>query len=358
MQEKIKILFILPSLVAGGAERVVSFIAQNIDKEKYDATLLITGYERDTVYDVSSVNVIYLNKNRVLFSVIPLFINILKIKPKVVMSSIGHLNTIIGLLSFFFPKTKFITREASVISSIEKFNNKSNKIYSWLAFLGIKKIDKVVCQSQDMAYDFIKLFKISEEKTIVINNPITQDFTIKEKIENPESLVNFITIGRLSREKGHQRILTILSQLKIDFHYTIIGDGPLKKEIFEDIDKLNLRDKITHIPYTNEVLKYLKENDLFLQGSYVEGFPNAVLESCMVGTPVLAFNVPGGTKEIIVNNVNGYLVDSEEDYLHHLNKPIGLNPKSVSKSVKEKFDKEIILSKYEDLFQSILKKTN
>lgn len=354
MQHKKKILFVLPSLVAGGAERVLSFIAQNIDKEKYKATLLIIGFEKDTVYNIESINVIYLNKKRVLYSIIPLFTNIRKIRPQIVMSSIGHLNTIIGLLAPFFPKTKFIIREASVISSMRDFGNKVSRIYSWLAHLSIKRIDKVVCQSKDMANDFIQIFKIPKEKTVIINNPITQNFSIKEKIKQSENLVSFITIGRLSKEKGHHRILTLLSKLEFEFHYTIIGNGSLEKEIFEAIDTYNLNDKITYIPYTKEVLKHLSQNDLFLQGSYVEGFPNTVLESCLVGTPVLAFNVPGGTKEIITNNVNGYLAASEDDYLNYLNKPLHLDPKSISDSVKNKFSKEIILSKYENLFESIL----
>ena len=70
---KKKIIFILPSLVPGGAERVISFVSQNIDKDKFDPILLIAGYEKDTAYDVSHVKVVYLNKSRILFT-IPSFI--------------------------------------------------------------------------------------------------------------------------------------------------------------------------------------------------------------------------------------------------------------------------------------------
>ena len=69
MKGKIKIIFILPSLVPGGAERVISFVAQNIDKKKFEPTLLIAGYKEETAYDVSNVKVKYLNKSRILFSI-------------------------------------------------------------------------------------------------------------------------------------------------------------------------------------------------------------------------------------------------------------------------------------------------
>ena len=47
---KIKILFILPSLSAGGAERVISFVSQNIDPDKFHPVLLVAGFEKDTVW--------------------------------------------------------------------------------------------------------------------------------------------------------------------------------------------------------------------------------------------------------------------------------------------------------------------
>ena len=63
---KIRILFLLPSLSAGGAERVMSFVSQNINKHKFHPVLLIAGFKKDTVYDVSNIEVVYLNKSRIL----------------------------------------------------------------------------------------------------------------------------------------------------------------------------------------------------------------------------------------------------------------------------------------------------
>ena len=55
--DQIKIFFILPSLKAGGAERVISFVSQNIDKDKFKPYLLVAGFEKDSVYDVSNIEV-------------------------------------------------------------------------------------------------------------------------------------------------------------------------------------------------------------------------------------------------------------------------------------------------------------
>ena len=62
---KIKVTFVLPNLLAGGAERVFSYIAQNIDPKQFDTTLLIIGYSKDASYDVEGINLVFLEKPRV-----------------------------------------------------------------------------------------------------------------------------------------------------------------------------------------------------------------------------------------------------------------------------------------------------
>lgn len=353
---KKKILFILPNLSAGGAERVFSFLAQNINSEKYEKTLLIAGCKEDAEFTVENINIKFFEKKRILDAIPKIFVFLIKYKPDVVLSSIGHLNTVMGLMSPLFPKTKFIIRETSVISIMSSVNqtNKSlsfsDKIRSILSHWSNKLVDKVICQSQDMADDFLKIYKIPLEKIVIINNPITNSFPLKETQEPLNTIVKFITVGRLSKEKGHIRIIEMLAKLTFQFQYTIIGKGPLKEEILRAVDKYNLNEKITYISYTQDVSKYMALSDLFLQGSYVEGFPNTVLESCFIGTPVLAFNVPGGTKEIINHEINGYLVETEEDYLHYLNNRLDLLPKEVRNSVEMKFNQQQIIHQYETLF--------
>jgi len=352
--DKTKILFILPTLTAGGAERVISFIAQNIDKKKYDSKLLITGYKKDSAYSIDNIELDFLEKKRVLNAVPNIFWYLLKHKPKVVLSSIGHLNTVMSLMSPFFLKTKFIIREASVISLMGQIHSDPNtkktfSIYSFLSKKSYKMVDKIICQSKDMAEDFINIYNVKRQNIAVINNPITNSHPLKQINSNSNKPVKFITVGRLSKEKGQLRIIKLLSKLQFPFIYTIIGDGPLKDEILEAIKKNQLQDKVSYIPFTKEVSKHMASNDMFLQGSYVEGFPNTVLESCFVGTPVLAFNVPGGTKEIIQHEVNGYLVENEEEYFFYLNNRLHLDAKNVRASVENRFDKKNILKQYESL---------
>lgn len=340
--------------MAGGSERIISFISQNIDKEKFNPTLIIVGFKKDNVYDINDIEVIYLNKSRILTALPFIYNNINIHQPHIVVSSISHLNTAMAMLSPFFRKTKFIGRESTVLS--KRSNEK--KIRKWSPFRLLpnqfKNLDALICQSQDMAEDIINNFNIPKTQIHVINNPISSLPKIKPAKPFTE-IKKFITVGRLTEVKGHFRILEILSKLNQQFNYTIIGDGSLKDEVFAKAKSLGIYDCIIHVPFTNKVNDYIAEHDMFLQGSYVEGFPNALLESCVVGTPVIAFNVPGGTKEIIIEGVNGFLVENEDDFLEKLKETREWNPEKIRNSVYEKFNKETIIRQYEKLFINIMK---
>ncbi len=352
MSKKRKVLFILPTLRAGGAEKIISFVSHTIDNSRFDSKLLIIGPQTDAAYETDPKITYFLNKSRVLVAIPQVVLFLIKYKPDVVLSSIGHLNTIMGLISPIFPKTKFIIREASVISSFKKFIKKNN-LYDYLSKKSYPMVDAVICQSKDMANDFRILYNIPSDKLFIINNPITRrkDTTLEPKISN--DVKQFITIGRLSPEKGHEPLLRMLSKINIDFHYTIVGDGPERETLLELIQELGLSDKITHIAYTNNAYPYLRASDILLQGSYVEGFPNVVLESCSVGTPVIAFDVPGGTKEIIIHDINGFLVNEESEFIRFLTLFKDWQKKTIMDSVKDRFSEKTILGQYERLFERI-----
>ena len=243
-----------------------------------------------------------------------------------------------AILAIFFRKTNFVARETVVKGSNRPKKNKFLKL-DWLKKYTIKKI---ICQSNDMMNDLIINYGFKKEKIIVLNNPITNDFKPKANASNfkTKDVINFITVGRLARPKGHERILHSLAKLNFPFHYTFIGSGPEEANIFKLISKLKLENKITHIPFTKEVPKYLASNDIYLQGSYVEGFPNALLESCAIGTPVIVFNAPGGINEIVENDINGYIANNESEFLNAIKKMIDIgfwNPTSISHSVLRKY---------------------
>ncbi|WP_299520402.1 glycosyltransferase [Winogradskyella sp.] len=352
--KRISVIFVLPNLLPGGAERVMSYIAQKIDSSKFNTTLVVIGYSKDASYNIKGINLVFLEKPNVSSGAFALFKFLKKTKPDITISAIGHLNTLMAIFSIFFRKTKFIAREVNVLSVLSQFAMERNKktLFETFSSKRFRYFDKVICQSKDMLEDFKRNFDIEDSKLVVINNPITDNFKVKERREVNKP-IRFITVARLDGEKGHGRILEALVKVKFDFHYTIIGKGSLKDEIFSFIDKSNLSEKISYVPYTKEVSKYLSESDLYLQGSYTEGFPNSIIESCIVGTPILAYDAPGGLNEIIYPDINGKIVTSVEQFteaLNSINSDYNFDCNEVSKSVSERYDSGTIVKKYEGLF--------
>jgi glycosyltransferase involved in cell wall biosynthesis len=351
-----KIIFVLPSLKAGGAERVISHISQKLDHNKFSVILMVIGFEEDSVYNIDDVKTIFLNKKRLLTGIPAITRHIIKFRPDIVVSAIGHVNIFMGFLSMFFRKIYFVGREASVLSVMKNYSGIQNKFYQSLVRIFYNRLNKIVCQSEDMAVDLRSNFNIDSRKLVIINNPITIQSHFKRKDFDNSKAVQFVTVGRMSSEKGYERILAVLATItSYDFHYTIIGDGPLKNDILNLAEKLGLKSRITHIPYTSDILEILSQMDVFLQGSFVEGFPNAVLESCSVGTPVIAFDAPGGTKEIIENGISGFIVKDHIDFTKLLaNKSLilSINSAPVAAGILSKFNSSKIIGEYESLFDS------
>ena len=356
---KKKILFIVPSLKAGGAERVISFLAKNLDQNVFKIKIAVVGFKKDTVYNVDDLDVTFFNQKRLLNGVYPLFKLIKNNNPDLVFGTIRHVNILLGFYNLIFKNIRFIVRESSVMSIRNSISNSKKQIPNFLLKFLYYKLDALVCQSNDIKKDLKLELGIKESKLITINNPITQIQQFSNSKTEYSSKIKFITIGRLSEEKGHERILIGLSKVKnYSYSHTIIGSGPLELKIKDLAIELGIIDKIKFIPYTSEVLESLSKSDFFIQGSYVEGFPNAVLECCSVGTPVLAFDCPGGTKEIIEDGVNGFLAITEDDFnktLQSLNKIPVFERAVVQASVLSKFSSQKIIKEYENLFLSVLK---
>ena len=204
---KIKVLFILPNLTAGGAQRVLSFLSNSLSTVHFESILLIIGYEKDSVYNYSHERTYFLNKKRTLSGVSSVIKFIWREKPDVVIGSIGQINVLLGLLSIYFKKTRFIGR----VTSVRTVNNQYSKANSNILLDKIyrfsdKKLSRIICQSEDMSNDLEKKFNIPKHSIRIINNPITT-VPITIKIHNPiPNTIKLIMLGRLSQVEGHTRL--------------------------------------------------------------------------------------------------------------------------------------------------------
>ena len=309
---KKSILFILPDLNAGGAERIVTTIANHLPREKFSPSILLLRKEGLYLdFLQNDVEIIDIKTPRIRHALKPILKQIRKRKPDIVFSGYGEVNAYLSLFIKLFPKTKFIARETNVVSQ----HVTRREIRFFYKFYN--NYNKIICQSDDMMNDLVENFKIKNNKLIKINNPVDFNF-IEEKLENatkPESYregyKNVVAIGNLSSRKGFDNLLKVfvkLKQHKVLLH--ILGDGRDREMLHQMKQNLGLENVIFHGVQKNPY-PFLKFADLFVLSSRYEGFPNVLLEAGACGTYALANNCKGGIHEIIQPKINGEISDIE-----------------------------------------------
>lgn len=346
----------MPHLKAGGAERVVSFLFNQMNRSFFDPHLLVIGFENEAHYPVKDINVIYLNKKRLKSALFDIVKTIKTLNPEIVFSSIGHINIYLGFLKIFFFKTKFIAREASVYSKSMSYNKKKQLPFSLIKNC-YHRLDALVYQSTDMKNDFEQTFKIDPSKGNLIHNPITLSPSILAKIpEAPTSPIKFLIVGSLIQSKGHQRVIDLFEKIKINFILEIVGDGPLRVQLEQKVAKSKIRNKVIFRGIQKNMQQIYSDADFLIQGSFVEGFPNVVLEALSYGIPSIVFNAPGGHKEMIVNRENGSILQENVDDIKIIEETVTYNwdRVAIQKDAFKRFGPEIIMKQYEAIFLHVI----
>lgn len=354
---KVKLLIAVPSLECGGLERNVLNICNNINNRKFETTLVIINNE-NPFYKVTNhaVKVISLNKKNVRKAVFDLKKIVNDYKPDIVLSTANHLNLLFAIFRFLFPKkTIFIARESSIVS-INTRRNKFPFLFDQLLKICYRKFDHIVCQSKYMQQDLLTHYNIPKSKTSIINNAVLLPEHWKEK-RDTQTPRRYITVARLSEEKGIDNILRALQKTTTPFKYTIIGDGPLISSLKQLTIDLKLQQQVIFAGAQTSPYSVVAEPDLFLMGSHYEGFPNVLLEANVLGIPAVCFDAPGGINEVITPDFNGFLVKpGDVDALAVAIDKANLFPfdtKKIQEFTLDIYSTKLMMDKWEKLFLSV-----
>ncbi len=350
------ILFILPDLSQGGAERVITTIINHLDRTVYHPKLILfekKGFYLD--YLNEDVEVIELNVSRIRYSIFKIIPIIRRLKPEIVFIGWGEISAFISPLIPFFRKTKFIARETNVVSK----HVKRKEIKFFYRFYN--NFHRIIAQSDDMKNDLIENIGVDPGKIIKINNPV--DFDLIESKLNPQEKVypnsfkNVAAVGNLSERKGFDLLLNVFVKLKhekIKLH--IIGDGADHEKLFQQKADLGL-ENVEFLGVKENPFSFIQQADLFVLSSRYEGFPNVLLEAGACGTYVLANDCPGGIHEIIEQGINGEIADINDAKIF-ADRIIELTEKNhseelIKESIRSRFDKSVILKKYNQIFTGL-----
>lgn len=364
--QKKKILFIVPSLAGGGAERVLMNIITNLDNNKYDISLVLFEKKGHYISSVPSyVNVYDLNKHSrySTLKVIFLLSRILKkTKPDTVVSFLNYANlvTIISKI-LIFGKFKLIIGIRSHMS--KKY---VRGVFKRLAFFMYQKLYKyancIIVNSLDSKKHLLQLFNLDSNLVQVIYNPLDFKIIDKQKNEVLNGILKdeyILAVGRLSDEKGFSYLLKAYNLIKekTNKKLVILGQGPNELPLKRLAKDLGIQERVRFLGFQNNPYQFMKNASIFVLPSLTEGFPNVLIEAMACGVPVISTDCPTGPNEIIVNGRNGFLVppaDPEklaEAVLKLLTDNFLRNIFSESGRKKaEEYSVENILPQYEKLF--------
>lgn len=229
--------------------------------------------------------------------------------------------------------------------------------YSW----NIRNYDQiVVLTNEDKDLNWSNHNKIS-----VIGNPITTKTpTTLAQLTNKK----FITAGRLVYLKNYQSLINawkIVSQKHPDWLLEIWGDGLLKENLLNQINSFKLNDKVFLKGYTNDIISKMLDSSGYVLSSLHEGMPLVLIEAMSCGLPIVSYACQCGPKDLIENGKNGFLceVNDEKKLAEHIctiieDNTLRIKMGQASKKKAEEFQLDKILTKWINLFQTLINNKN
>jgi glycosyltransferase involved in cell wall biosynthesis len=160
--------------------------------------------------------------------------------------------------------------------------------------------------SNEIEKELLKIGFPQKKITKIPNTVDTNKFFPKIKKNEAQPLtINFI--GRLHQKKGVDILINAIKKLKdksFDFRVSIVGDGPLKKDLTMLVNNLKLEDRIFFTGTQKEPLPFYQQADIIAMPSYAEGLPLVLLEAMACKAAIVATEI-GGITDVIVKKSSG-----------------------------------------------------
>ncbi len=358
MNEKIKVIQLVLDLGTGGVEKFVVDLALNLDKEKYDVTVVSLVSRKNSIFEnileKSGIKVVYLDMSMKHFdySVIGKVNRLIKKeKPHVL-----HIHTYImkaALFSILFNDIKVKIHTVHVPAQVEI--KQCSKIVLKLAY----KLGKVmpVAVSENVKSGIESCFKIEDVKLIYNGIDFKRFKAAKEK-KDKES-IKFINVARFMPEKNHEMLVKAFAKVCEKYSNVklfLVGKGRLQEKIKNFVKELNIEDKVEFLGLREDIPELLNKSDIFLLTSDYEGFGLVLAEAMCCKVPVISTNA-GAVSELVKDKENGILVpkgdiDAFAKSMIYLIENKALREEYAENALKsvKKFDLKYTISAYEKLY--------
>lgn len=351
-----KILFVIQGLGAGGAEKVMTMLANYWSSIGHDISIVTYTDKKPFFYLNSSINLIRiplkLEKKTTTAKIKYVYDNICVLKKIFLAENADIVVSFITRMNLYSIIAAKWAGKQIIASEHTNFTRNSKSILGLFRRYIYPFSDAVTVLTE---YDKNKYNFIDNVK--VIQNPLV----LTNEFSNIEREKIILGVGRLEELKGFDLLIRAFSKVKEDnWKLIIVGEGPKREELEQLAIDLNVKDRVDLPGRTDEVEKYYKSASIFVLSSRIEGFPGVLCEAMGYGCPSIAFDCITGPRDIIEHNKTGVLVEAEnleklvKEMQNFIDKPllrhlIGLN----SKKIEAQLDVKIISSQWFELFREI-----
>lgn len=361
-----RLALVISSLGPGGAERVLSLMANYWANHKHDIHLItISGKENDFYALNPLVKRVALNAS----SESSGFLSALGANRKRILLLRQALQTIQpdGILSFI-DSTNVLTLLATkglpipvVISErIDPRFHTIGRAWEMLRRYTYPKCRMLVVQTESVQEWGRKV--CPQERVCVIPNPVLPP----EFSDTGDGLVLptpcILGMGRLHPQKGFDLLIRAFAGVATEYpewSLVILGEGEERNNLLTLANELKVKTRVVLPGRTPFPANSLRQGKVFVLSSHYEGFPNALLEAMSCGLPVISTNCPSGPADIIRSEYEGVLVPpaNVEAMSAALRRLLGSEPErlrlgAAAQNSVERFRIEAIMPMWERLFHT------
>ena len=318
-----KIYMFIALMGVGGAERVCVSLANEFARKGHEVHIVVLNLSNDVNTHLldKSCQVHELGVSRLRYAALPMFRFIRKHKVETMLVFGNEMGVIMGhLRKLRLIRTKVVLR---VLNNVNISLSKEEKV-SPVVEAYLKKQQKqmgnmeaVVTQCQAMKEMLLERRLVSEDKLHCIYNPVSEK--VVESVHRDDrnrdnaSGKKIVFIGRLDPQKQLEHLLeafALVIQKHPEATLQLVGAGILTEKLQEKVNELSLSEHVIFEGVRKDIEHIYEQADIVALSSLYEGMPNCLIEAISIGIPVVSYDCPIGPSEILVDGVNGFLVEN------------------------------------------------